>query len=87
MNSLITLSPVDADARKRRELRESKLVREWSSEERCEAFREARRVEVERAGAGVVEHWELCEDCHEYKCERGFSSCKKCLEQMRRYAN
>ena len=66
----------DADARKRREIRESKPVREWTVEERRETFREARRIEQERAEAGIVEKWELCEDCHENVCEQGFRLCK-----------
>lgn len=59
----------DADARKRRKIRGSKPVREWTAAEQCEAFCEACRLERERAEAGIVEDWELCEDCHEYKCE------------------
>jgi hypothetical protein len=55
----------DADAGKRREVRNSKPVREWTAEERCEAFREARRIEYERAEADIVEEWKLCEDCHD----------------------
>jgi hypothetical protein len=74
----------DADARKRREIRGSKPVR-GTVEERREAFGEARRLERERAEAGVSEEWEPCEDCHESKCERGFSLCKKCIEERRQY--
>jgi len=77
----------DADARKRREVRESKPVREWTAEERREVFLEARRIERENAEAGIGEDWKLCETCNEYKCERGFSLCKKCIEQMRRHAD
>jgi hypothetical protein len=51
------LTQSDAEARKRREVRESKPVREWTAEERCEAFCEARRIERERAEAGIVEEW------------------------------
>jgi hypothetical protein len=75
----------DADARKRRGIRESKPVREWTAAERCEAFREARRIERKRAEAGIVEEWELCEDCRESKCERGFSLCKGCIDEIRQY--
>ena len=75
----------DAEARKRREVRESKPVREWTLEERCETFREARRIERERAEAGIMEEWELCETCHDYKHERGLLWCKRCIEQMRQY--
>jgi hypothetical protein len=75
----------DANARKRREIRESKPVREWTAEERCEAFLEARRIERESTEAGIVEEWELCESCHDYGCERGFSLCKRCIEETRRY--
>jgi hypothetical protein len=32
-----------------------------------------------------VEDWELCEDCHESKCERGFSLCKGCIDEIRQY--
>ena len=81
-NKLLTQS--DADTRKRREVRTSKPVREWTTEERREAFREARRIESERAEAGIVEEWELCEDCRENTCERGFSWCKKCTEERRK---
>jgi hypothetical protein len=82
-NKVLTQS--DAEARKRREVRESKPVREWTAEERCEAFREARRIERERAEAGIVEEWELCETCHDYKHEQGLLWCKRCIEQMRQY--
>jgi hypothetical protein len=51
--------------------KESKQVREWTPAERREAFCEARKIEFERAEAGIVEEWELCQDCHESKCERG----------------
>lgn len=74
-----------ADAEKRREARERKPVREWSAEERRAAFKEARRTEVERAEAGIVEKWQLCEDCHDYKTERGFRWCTKCIEQRRQW--
>jgi hypothetical protein len=84
-NKLLTQS--DADTRKRREVRTSKPVREWTTEERREAFREARRIERERAEAGIVEDWELCETCPDYKHERGSSWCKGCIEQMRQYAD
>jgi hypothetical protein len=83
INNVLTRS--DAEARKRREVRESKPVREWTAEERCEAFREARRIERERAEAGIVEEWELCETCHDYKHEQGLLWCKRCIEQMRQY--
>jgi hypothetical protein len=85
MNSLITLSPFDADARKRREARDRKPVWEWKPAERCEAFLEARKVELQRAEAGIVEESELCETCHEFLPERGFCWCKKCIEQMRQW--
>ena len=74
-----------ADSRKRREIRESKPVREWTSAERREVFLEARRIERERAEAGIVEEWELCEDCQKSKCERGFSLCKGCIDEIRQY--
>jgi len=75
----------DADARKRREIRESTPVREWTAAERCEAFREARCIEAQRAEAGIVEEWELCETCHDNKHERGLLWCKRCIEEMRQY--
>jgi hypothetical protein len=57
------------EAPKHREIRESKPVREWTVAER----REAPGIESERVEAGIVEEWELCIDCHENKCEQGFS--------------
>ena len=81
------LSQVDADARRRREARESKPVREWTAEERREAFLEARRVERQKAEAGVLDEWELCEACHDHQHERGFLWCKHCMEQMRQFAD
>jgi hypothetical protein len=60
-------------------------VREWTVEERREAFREARRIEQQRAEAGIPEEWELCEDCRESKCERSFSLCKGCIDEIRQY--
>jgi uncharacterized paraquat-inducible protein A len=80
-----SLSQSEADAHRRREARESKPVREWTAEERCEAFREARTIERERAEAGIVDEWRLCETCHEYEHERGLRWCKRCIEQMRQY--
>lgn len=74
-----------ANASERRDVRNSKLVREWTVEERCEVFLEARRIERERPEAGIPEKWELCEDCHESKCERGFSLCKGCIDEIRQY--
>ena len=73
------------DARKRQEIRNSKPAREWTAEERREAFREARRIEAERAEAGIAEEWVLCEECHEYKRERGFSLCQKCIKRIQQY--
>ena len=78
-------SQSETDARTRREARESKPVREWTAEERCEAFREARTIERERAEAGIVEEWELCETCHDYKHEPGLLWCRHCIEEMRQY--
>jgi hypothetical protein len=63
-NSFKSTTQPDAGARKRREIRESKPVREWTAAERRETFGEARRIEQERAEAGIPEEWELCEDCH-----------------------
>ena len=39
------LSQSEIEAQKRREVREKKPVREWTTEERREAFREARNAE------------------------------------------
>jgi len=60
----------DGNARKRREIRECKPVREWTAAERCEAFREARRLEREKAESGVVDEWE-CQDCPEKQLRAG----------------
>jgi hypothetical protein len=84
-NSFNSSTQSDADARTRREFRESKPVREWTAAERREAFLEARRIERERAEAGIVEDWELCENCHESKCDRGFSLCKGCIDEIGQY--
>ncbi len=80
-----TLSQSDAEARQRREASERKPVREWSAEQRREAFLESRRVETQKAEAGVWDESELCETCHEFSPERGSWSCKKCIERMRQY--
>lgn len=80
-----SLSPSEADAQRRRKVRDGKPVREWTAEERRDAFLEARRIERERAEAGIVEEWELCETCHGNKHERGLLWCKRCIEQMRKY--
>ena len=75
----------EADARKRREIRESKPVSEWTVEEHRETFREARRIEQETAEAGIPEEWELCEGCHENVCEQAFRLCKSCIDEIRQY--
>ena len=77
----------DADARRRREVRESKPTREWTVDERREAFLEARRLERQKAEAGVVDEWELCETCGDERRERGSWWCKRCFEEMRQYAD
>jgi len=78
-------SQSDADALQRKKIRDSKPVREWTTAERCEAFREGCRIERERAEADIVEEWELCESCHEYKYESDSTYCKRCIERAREY--
>jgi hypothetical protein len=85
MNRNTTSTQPDADPRKRREIRESKPVREWTAAERREVFLEARRIEQERADSGIVEDWELCEDCHENNCEGSLCLCKRCIDEIRQY--
>jgi hypothetical protein len=80
-----SLSPSEFDAHQSREARDCKPVRDWTAEERCEAFMESRKIEAQMAEAGIVEEWEPCEDCHDYKRERGSGLCKKCIEQIRQY--
>jgi hypothetical protein len=75
----------EADALQRKKIRDSKPVREWAAAERREAFLDARRIERERAEAGIVEDWELCENCRKSKCERGFSLCKGCIDEIRQF--
>jgi hypothetical protein len=53
----------DADARRRREIRKSKPTREWTVEERREAFLEGQREERQKTQAGVVDEWEVCKTC------------------------
>lgn len=75
----------DADARRRKELRESKPTREWTTEERREAFREGQREERQKADAGVVDEWEVCKTCGEEKRERGSWLCRRCIAEMDQY--
>jgi hypothetical protein len=75
----------ESDAGKQREIRNRKPVREWTPQQRREAFMEARKIEAQRAAAGIVEESELCETCHEFLPDRGFCWCKKCIEQMRQW--
>jgi hypothetical protein len=77
----------EIEAQKRREAREKKPTGEWTAAERREAFLEAREAERKRAEAGVVDEWELCDECHEYKRERGSSFCRYCIERGRQYAD
>ncbi len=79
------LSQSETDPVQRKKVRDSKLVRDWTAEERCEAFLEAQRIERERAEAGIVEEWELCDSCHEYKYDWGSIWCKRCIERARQY--
>jgi hypothetical protein len=88
MNSRSTaISQSDAETRQRREARERKPVREWTAEERREAFLELRIARRHKAEAGVLDEWELCEECHENRRERGTRWCQPCIEQVRQYAD
>ena len=88
MNSRSTaISQSDAETRQRREERERKPVREWTAVERREAFLELRIARRQKAEAGVLDEWELCEECHENRRERGTRSCQACIEEMRQYAD
>jgi|SRR5215471_1653239 len=60
-----TLSQPELEARKRREARERKPVREWTEEERREAFRKAREAEHHKAEARFLDEWDLCDECQE----------------------
>jgi hypothetical protein len=81
------LSQSEVEARQRREAREKKPVREWTAAERREAFLELRIAGRHKAEAGVLDEWELCEECHENRRERGTRWCQACIEQMRQYAD
>jgi len=37
--------------------------------------------------AGVVDEWELCDTCRDEKRERGLRWCKRCIDEMRPYAD
>jgi len=88
MNSHNKMVPrSEIEAQKRREARENKLVLEWTTEERQEAFREARNAEHKKAEADVLNEWDLCDECHEYKRERGSSFCRQCIDRGRQYAD
>jgi hypothetical protein len=75
------LSQAEIEAQKRRKAREKKPTREWTVAERREAFREGREAERKRAEAGVVNEWDLCDECHENKRERGSSFCRQCIDR------
>ena len=75
----------DADARKRKERRESKPTREWTTEERREAFLEGQGKERQKAEAGVVDEWDVCETSGEEKRERGSWQCTRCIADMDQY--
>ena len=77
----------EIEAQKRREAREKKPTREWTAAERREAFLEAREAERKSAEAGVADESEMCDECHEYKRERGSSFCRPCIERGRQYAD
>ncbi len=82
-----TLSQSEIEAQKRKEARQKKPTREWAVEERREAFREGREAERQRAEAGAVSEWDLCDECHEYKRERGTRWCQRCIDRIREYAD
>jgi hypothetical protein len=82
-----TLSQSEIEAQKRRDEREKKPVREWTPAERREAFREGQEAARQRAEAGVVDEWDLCDECHEYRRERGSFFCKHCIERGNQYAD
>ncbi|MGB0116595.1 MAG: hypothetical protein WBP73_07300 [Terriglobales bacterium] len=82
-----TLSQSEIEAQKRREAREKKPTREWTVEERREAFLEGQEAQRQRAEAGAVTEWDLCDECHEYRRERGSFFCKHCIERMNQYAD
>ena len=75
----------NADARRRREIRKSKPTREWTTEERREAFLEGQREERQNAEAGVVDEWEVCKTCGEEKRQRGSWFCRRCIDDMDQY--
>jgi hypothetical protein len=82
-----TVSQTEVEAQQRREAREKKPTREWTPAERREAFLEARNAEHQKAEAGVVNEWDLCDECHEYKRERGSFFCRHCIDRGRQYAD
>jgi len=82
-----TLSQSEIEAQKRREAREKKPTREWTVEERREAFREGQEAERQRADAGAVTEWDLCDECHENRRERGSFFCKHCIERGNQYGD
>ena len=81
------LSQSEIEAQKRREVREKKPTREWTVQERREAFLEGQDAARQRAEAGVVDEWDLCDECHEYKRERGSFFCKHCIDRGNQYAD
>jgi len=87
MNSRsMTLPQPEIEAQKRREARGKKPTREWTAAERREAFREARNTEHQKAESGVVNGWDLCDECHENKRERGLFWCRECVDRGRQFA-
>ena len=81
------LSQSEIEAQTRCEARANKPTREWTVAERQEAFREGREVERKRAEAGVVNEWDLCDECHEYTRERDSFFCRQCIDRGRQYAD
>jgi hypothetical protein len=81
------LSQSEIEAQKRREAREKKPTREWTPEERREAFREGQEAARRKAESGVVDEWDLCDECHEHKRERGSFWCGECIDRGRQYAD
>ncbi|HXY53022.1 MAG TPA: hypothetical protein VEI01_26485 [Terriglobales bacterium] len=81
------LSQSELDALKRREAREKKPLREWTAEERREAFHEGREAARRKTESGVLDEWDLCDECHEYRRERGSFWCRECIDRGRQFAD
>src|SRR5215813_616681 len=77
----------EIEVQSRREARAKKPTREWTAAERREAFTEAREAESKNAETGVVNEWDLCDECHDYKRERGSPFCCHCIDRGRQCAD